>query len=128
MVRTVLVNTKEFSGLIFQPIPIVLKRLETVLPEEFVGDGLFILEFLRIFGVQLDKAPHLIDVNAWGKSSGDPLGRSPMGFLVITMCKRFCDFEARFYLFSEDFRGFRLRFCGILGLELKSLRWKGHRV
>lgn len=50
-----------------QPIPIVPRRLETGLPDEFIGDGLFILEFLRIFGSQFDKALQFIDASVWGK-------------------------------------------------------------
>ncbi|XP_055339830.1 bromodomain adjacent to zinc finger domain protein 1A-like isoform X2 [Paramacrobiotus metropolitanus] len=53
----------ECSGL--KPIPVTALRLDTLLPDEFVGDGLFVLEFFRIFGPVFDKSNQLINSSVW---------------------------------------------------------------
>ncbi|GAU98555.1 hypothetical protein RvY_09685 [Ramazzottius varieornatus] len=45
-----------------KPIPIVPKSLETLMPEKFIADGLFLMEFLRVFGNSVDKSGAFADM------------------------------------------------------------------
>ncbi|OQV14126.1 putative Tyrosine-protein kinase BAZ1B [Hypsibius exemplaris] len=47
------------------PLPVVPGSLQTLIPERFIADALFVLEFIRVFGPGLDRACEYADIADW---------------------------------------------------------------